>query len=108
MSGVFQSIDPPPPSLPGVLPPHQRRGVHTRWAERGWGVNTLEDARQCSVLYLCKYENVREIILADQKNSPYVQCTLVQRVKSFRFLHKTSKLLVRMSKNFRKMEHSDK
>jgi hypothetical protein len=23
--------------------------------ERGWGVNVLEDARHCSVLYICKY-----------------------------------------------------
>jgi hypothetical protein len=47
MSGVFQNIDPPHPSPPGefVLPPQQRRGVHTRRAERGVGVNILEDAR---------------------------------------------------------------
>jgi hypothetical protein len=34
-----------------------RRGGHTRWVERGWGVNIyiLEDARHCSVLYICKY-----------------------------------------------------
>ncbi len=48
-SGVFQNIDPPPPSPPSecVLPPHQRRGVHTRRAVGGWGggVNILEDAR---------------------------------------------------------------
>ena len=37
--GVFQNIDPPPPSPPSecVLPPHQRRGVHTRRAVRGVG-----------------------------------------------------------------------
>ncbi len=29
-------------------------GGHTRWVERGWGVNILEDARH-SVLYICKY-----------------------------------------------------
>jgi hypothetical protein len=23
--------------------------------ERGWGIKILEDARHCSVLYLCKY-----------------------------------------------------
>jgi hypothetical protein len=48
VSGVFQNIDSPPPSPPSecVLPPHQRRGVHTRRAVRGWGVNILEDARQ--------------------------------------------------------------
>ncbi len=41
---------PPTPSPPSVwvLPLHQRRGVHTRRAVRGWGgggVNILEDAR---------------------------------------------------------------
>jgi hypothetical protein len=58
MSGVFLKIDPPPPSLPGECvtpPPIGAGGGHTRWAERGWGVNSLEDARHCSVLYLCKY-----------------------------------------------------
>jgi hypothetical protein len=55
MSGVFQNIDSPPPSPPGecVPPPPARR--HTRWVERGWGVNILEDARHGSVLYICKY-----------------------------------------------------
>ncbi len=45
MSGVFRNIEniyPPPPPL-------------TRWVERGWGVNSSEDARHCSVLYVCKY-----------------------------------------------------
>jgi hypothetical protein len=44
--GGFQNIDPPPPSPPSecVLPPHQRRGVHTCRAVRGVGVNILEDA----------------------------------------------------------------
>ncbi len=39
MSLVFQNIDPPPPSPPGecVLPPQQRRRVHTRRAEREVG-----------------------------------------------------------------------
>ncbi len=30
-------------------------GGHTRWVERGVGVNILEDARHSSVLYMCKY-----------------------------------------------------
>jgi hypothetical protein len=30
-------------------------GGHTRWVERGWGVNILEDARHCSVLYIRNY-----------------------------------------------------
>ena len=28
---------------------------HTRWVESGWGFNNSEDARHCSVLYICKY-----------------------------------------------------
>jgi hypothetical protein len=44
MSLVFQNIDPPPLSAWRVCPPpQQRRGLHTRRAERGWGVNILED-----------------------------------------------------------------
>ncbi len=37
MSGVFQSIDPPPPHRPasGYPPPLVRGGGHTRWVERG-------------------------------------------------------------------------
>jgi hypothetical protein len=61
MSGVFQNIDPPPPSppgecIPGVHPPPLVRGEDTLagWRE-GWGVNILEDARYSSVLYICKY-----------------------------------------------------
>ncbi len=52
MSGVFQNIDPPPPLPPGECVP---AFGHTRWVERGVGVNILEDARHCSVLYICKY-----------------------------------------------------
>jgi hypothetical protein len=44
---------PPTPSPPGecVPPAFGAGGGHTRWVERGWGVNILEDARHCSVLY---------------------------------------------------------
>ena len=61
MADVFQNIDPPSTSPPGecVSPPPLpkpslvRGGVgHTRWLERGWGVNILEDVRHSSVLYL--------------------------------------------------------
>jgi hypothetical protein len=49
MSLVFQNIDPQPPSPPGecVLPQTKAGvvGVHTRRAERGVGVNILEDER---------------------------------------------------------------
>jgi hypothetical protein len=39
MSGFFRNIDPPPPHSPASV-----RGRHTRWVERGWGVNSSEDA----------------------------------------------------------------
>jgi hypothetical protein len=46
----------PPLTALLVLPPaFGAGGGHTRWVERGWGVNSSEDARHCSVLYICKY-----------------------------------------------------
>ncbi len=55
MSGVLQNNDPPPPQRPAsVYPPaFCAGGGHTRQGERGWGVNSSEDARHCSVLYIC-------------------------------------------------------
>jgi hypothetical protein len=57
MSGVFQNIDAPPSHRPAsVYPPaFGAGGGHTRWVERGRGVKSSEDARHCSVLYICKY-----------------------------------------------------
>jgi hypothetical protein len=59
MSGVFQNIDLPPPHRPAsVFPPPPAFGAgggHTRWVERGWGVNIFEDPRHSSVLYICKH-----------------------------------------------------
>jgi hypothetical protein len=54
MSGVFRNNDPPPPHRPASVYPSAfgaGRG-HTRWVERGGGVNSSEDARQCYVLYI--------------------------------------------------------
>jgi hypothetical protein len=52
-------LTPPPPNRsPSVYPPPLpmvRGDGHTRWGERGWGINCSEDARHCSVLYICKY-----------------------------------------------------
>jgi hypothetical protein len=47
VSGVFRTIDPPPPVHSASVSSHrhQRRGVHTRRAVRGWEVNISEDAR---------------------------------------------------------------
>jgi hypothetical protein len=58
MSRVFLNIDPQPPHpLASVYPPPPfgAEGGHTRWVERGWGFNILEDARHSSVLNICKY-----------------------------------------------------
>jgi hypothetical protein len=61
MSGVFRSIDlpPPPPSPPGecVPPSFGAGGGHTRWGERDGGsiARKTPDTAQCStdVLYIC-------------------------------------------------------
>ncbi len=64
MSGVFQNIDPPPPHRPATVyvpPAFGAGGGHTRWVERGWGINISEDARHSSVLYvstLCTYHSL--------------------------------------------------
>jgi hypothetical protein len=57
MSNVFQNIDLPPPHRPAsvYLPAFGAGGGNTRWVKRGWGVNILEDARHCTVLYIRKY-----------------------------------------------------
>ncbi len=50
-------LTPPPPHRPASVY-HRAFGAgggHTRLVERGWGVNSSEDARHCSVLYICKY-----------------------------------------------------
>jgi hypothetical protein len=55
MSGVFQNIDPPPPSPPGeCVPPAFGAGEDTLAGWRGGSI-ILEDARHSSVLYICKY-----------------------------------------------------
>ncbi len=55
----------PPPSPPTAsvyLPPaFGAGGGRTRWVERGWGVSSSEDARHCSVLYICKYFVIQPI-----------------------------------------------
>jgi hypothetical protein len=67
MAGVFQNID-PPPSPPGecVTNAFVAGGGHTRWLERGWGVNNLEDVRHMSVLYVCKYFVLISLSLRDK------------------------------------------
>jgi hypothetical protein len=50
MSGVFRNIDPPPPHRPPSVYAFGAGVGHTRWLERGWEVNSSEDARHCSLL----------------------------------------------------------
>jgi hypothetical protein len=54
MSGVFGNVYPPAPHRPASVA-FDAGGGHTRWVERGGGVNSSEDARHCSVLCICKY-----------------------------------------------------
>jgi hypothetical protein len=53
MSGVFQKKSPLGECVYTPMP--LVRGEDTLAGERGWGVNILEDARHCSVLYIRKY-----------------------------------------------------
>ena len=52
MSGVFRNIDPPTLSPHGecVPPAFGAGGGRSQWVERGWGVNSSEVSRHCSVL----------------------------------------------------------
>jgi hypothetical protein len=55
MSGVFRYIYPPPSLTARRVCAFGAEGGHTRWVERGWGVNSSGDARHCCVLYICEY-----------------------------------------------------
>jgi hypothetical protein len=71
MSGVSPKFSPPPPPpltarRVGTPPPPAfgEGGGNTCWVEKGVGAGpgvqySSEDARHCSVLYLCKYFVVR-------------------------------------------------
>jgi hypothetical protein len=56
VSGVFRTIDPTPPFHPASVssPASKAGGTHSPGGEGG-GVNSSEDARHCSLLYICKY-----------------------------------------------------
>jgi hypothetical protein len=65
ISLVFQNIDPPSPSPPGesVLPLQQRRGVHTRRAERGMGGSIFWKTREIglpSYSKICTRQETRQ------------------------------------------------
>jgi hypothetical protein len=52
MSGVFRNIDPPPPPhRPASMypPAFGAGGGHTRWVERGWGVNIVRKTPDTAV-----------------------------------------------------------
>jgi hypothetical protein len=68
VSGVFPTIDPPPPLHPAsVSSPAPKAGeVHTRRAVRGWGVNISEDARH--LIGLLQY-NPSTVLLYDYHTS---------------------------------------
>ena len=54
-SSKILTPSPHPPHRPASVYP-SAFGGHTPWVERGGGVvNSLVDARHCSVLYICKY-----------------------------------------------------
>jgi hypothetical protein len=59
MSGVFRNIDPPPTNPRRVCthPPLVMGGGHTRWVERGWGVNSSERRQTliCTLYMLVLY-----------------------------------------------------
>jgi hypothetical protein len=60
MSGVFQNID-PPPSPPGECVQTPLARPPLVWGKdtlAGWGVNSSEDARHCSVIYIRKCQVV--------------------------------------------------
>jgi hypothetical protein len=67
MAGVFQNIkniDPPPTHRPeSVYPPPLMRGEDTLAGGGGGGVNILEDAKHCSVLYIRKYFVVYPVLM---------------------------------------------
>jgi hypothetical protein len=56
VSGVFQNIDSSPPHRPASAYPRLWCGGRTHsLGGEGLGANNSEDARHCSVLYICKY-----------------------------------------------------
>ncbi len=84
ISLVFQNIDPPSPSPPGecVHPAFVAGGGQTRRAERGMGVNILEDERNRIALFVYVFS-------LDNTNTPRIallQCGQV--VSVFVYSHK--------------------
>jgi hypothetical protein len=83
MSGVFRNIDPPTPSPPGeCVPPRLWCGGRTHsLGGEGVGVNSSEDVRHCSVLYICKYFVVRTLRISPHTPQPvrvYCYCLCME------------------------------
>ncbi len=95
MSGVFQNIDLPPPSPPGECVPFRLwcgGRTHSLGGE-GVGVKILEDARHCSVLYICKYWKKKQIL-----NVVFESCFQIgdhrpRKERCFSTLHRASHVL---------------
>jgi hypothetical protein len=93
MAGVFQNIDPPHPLTPRrVCTPRffGAGGGHTRWLERGVGVNILEDVRHSSVLYVCKYFVAEKLaatkakfIQMEAEGEGYIKCCSLVYLDNF-------------------------
>jgi hypothetical protein len=76
-----------------VYPPaFSAGGGHTRWVERGMGVNILEDARHSSVLCICKYF----VLLGIQEIPRFVRAPVHAKyiVKKILFTLQTSCILI--------------
>jgi hypothetical protein len=71
------------PSPPGecviLIPPPLVRGEDTLagWKGGGWGVNILEDASHCSVLYIRKY--FVGLSVFDNEGHKYRRCCIAER-----------------------------
>ncbi len=76
VSGVFQSIDPPPPSSPSecVLPPHQRRGGYWGTHSPGGGGSVFWKMSDIG-LASCSINSLRALPM-DQIKTPNPKCRL--------------------------------
>jgi hypothetical protein len=87
MSGVFQTIDPPPPLHPASVSSLRTKGggEHTRRAVRGWGVNSLEDARHWIGLLQYNPSTIKTIHPSELSCSIYTQLQTEMKRKARKF-----------------------
>jgi hypothetical protein len=89
MSGVFQNIYPPTPSPPGeCVPPLVREEDTLAGWRGGGGSNSSEDARHCSVLYICKYfvEEALSILYYNPHSTGLINTNKTERIRSSKYL----------------------